>query len=242
MFRFAGTGSDGFYTRMAGDRPVGDEAVEKVAILLEQLSSRFELVIEVAEGFGGKLQALHEEMVSQFSEVGKQIRFLSDQIGDNRSRLLSVRAELATEMVRLNEALGAARVQFRQDLEGVQELKGALASIGAAQPVAAAEVAAAIGEHLNRMQSGLRDELDRHTAELRDEISNRLSEAPQLAHSGAAAPGAEGLAAEVRNEVKATHKALTTLAKKFDRFDDKISVQVKDHDQRLRKLERGARG
>jgi hypothetical protein len=242
MFRFAGTGSDGLYTRMAGDRPVGDEAVEKVAILLEQLSSRFELVIEVAEGFGGKLQALHEEMVSQFSEVGKQIRFLSDQIGDNRSRLLSVRAELATEMVRLNEALGAARVQFRQDLEGVQELKGALASIGAAQPVAAAEVAAAIGEHLNRMQSGLRDELDRHTTELREEISNRLSEAPQLAHSGAAAPGAEGLAAEVRNEVKATHKALTTLAKKFDRFDDKISVQVKDHDQRLRKLERGARG
>ena len=66
---------------------MGDEAVEKVALLLEQLNSRFELVVEVAEGFSGKLQALHEEVVSQLSEVGKQIRFLSDQIGDNRARL-----------------------------------------------------------------------------------------------------------------------------------------------------------
>ena len=49
-------------------------------------------------------------------------------------------------------------------------------------------------------------------------------------------------AVELRNEIKATHKALTGLAKKFERFDDKMSVQVKDHDQRLRKLERQARG
>ena len=61
---------------------MGEEAVDKVAVLLEQLSSRFELVVEVAEGFSGKLQMLQDEMISQFNEVGKQIRFLSDQIGD----------------------------------------------------------------------------------------------------------------------------------------------------------------
>jgi len=78
---------------------VGEEAVDKVAVLLEQLSSRFELVVEVAEGFSGKLQMLHDEMVSQFNEVGKQIRFLSDQIGDNRTRLMAARSDLAAEMV-----------------------------------------------------------------------------------------------------------------------------------------------
>ena len=68
---------------------MGEEAVDKVAVLLEQLSSRFELVVEVAEGFSGKLQMLQDEMISQFNEVGKQIRFLSDQIGDNRTRLMA---------------------------------------------------------------------------------------------------------------------------------------------------------
>lgn len=223
---------------MAGDKPVGDEAVERVAVLLEQLSSRFELVVEVAEGFGGKLQALHEEMVSQFSEVGKQIRFLSDQIGDNRARLQSVRADLATEMVRLNEALGATRVQLRQDLAGVEELKSALARLASAQPAVPAQAASDLGEHFDRMYNRLSQELEQRTAELRQDFSNRLARQPR----GAAAPaGAEGIA-DVHNAVKATHKALTGLAKKFDRFDDKISVQVKDHDQRLRKLERQARG
>jgi hypothetical protein len=219
---------------------VGDEA-DKVAMLLEQLSSRFELVVEVAEGFGGKLQALHEEMLSQFSEVGKQIRFLSDQIGDNRSRLLSVRSDLAAEMVRLNEALGAARVQIRQDLAGVEEIRHALGSMTAAERTLQADVGQEVGERFNQARRWFVEELDRRATELRQEISGHLAGFATQARGDAAASGAEGLAAEVRNEVKATHKALSSMAKKFDRFDDKISVQVKDHDQRLRKLER-ARG
>jgi len=221
---------------------VGDEAVEKVAMLLEQLSSRFELVVEVAEGFSGKLQAMHEEMVSQISEVGKQIRFLSDQIGDNRARLTAVRSDLATEMVRLNEALGATRVQIREDIAGFAQLKGALGRPGAGDRVLPAEVGKEIGERLSQARRWFAEELDQRIVQLRQEIGHGLAQAADQAQGGAAAAGAEGLAAEVRNEVKATHKALTGLAKKFERFDDKMSVQVKDHDQRLRKLERQARG
>ena len=221
---------------------MGDEAVEKVAMLLEQLSSRFELVVEVAEGFSGKLQAMHEEMVSQISEVGKQIRFLSDQIGDNRARLTAVRSDLATEMVRLNESLGATRVQIREDIAGFAELKGALGRAGAGDRALQAEVGKEIGERLSQARRWFTEELDQRLVQLRQEIGHGLAQAADQAQGGAAAAGAEGLAAEVRNEVKATHKALTGLAKKFERFDDKMSVQVKDHDQRLRKLERSARG
>jgi len=39
-------------------------------------------------------------------------------------------------------------------------------------------------------------------------------------------------------ELKQTSKALANLAHKFDRFDDRITVQTRDQDQRLRKLER----
>jgi hypothetical protein len=222
---------------------VGEEAVDKVAVLLEQLSSRFELVVEVAEGFSGKLQMLQDEMISQFNEVGKQIRFLSDQIGDNRTRLMAARSDLAAEMVRLNEALGATRVQIRQDIAGFEELKGAVGRIAANPSVSLpAEISAEIGHRLEEAQRKFSEELEKRGAELQREGARRIAASSTQGAGAAAAAGAESVAAEVRNEVKATHKALTSLAKKFDRFDDKISVQVKDQDQRLRKLERQARG
>ncbi len=221
---------------------MGEEAVDKVTMLLEQLSSRFELVVEVAEGFSGRLQSLHEEMLSQFSEVGKQIRFLSDQIGDNRERLMAARSDLAAEIVRLNEALGATRVQIRQDIAGFEDLKTAIDRLGSAPPAMPAALGEQLTQILKEAHQRLSAEMDKRAAELQREVSRRLNELSARSTEGAAAAGAEGLAAEVRNEVKATHKALTSLAKKFERFDDKITVQVKDHDQRLRKLERQARG
>jgi hypothetical protein len=220
---------------------VAEEAVDKVAMLLEQLSSRFELVVEVAEGFSGKLQNLHEEMLSQFSEVGKQIRFLSDQIGDNRARLTAARSDLATEIVRLNEVLGAARVQIRQDLAGFEELKGAIGRITAAPSAPPSALGEELAQRLDDAHRRLGAELDKRAAQLQREVAERLNEFSTRGVEGAVAAGAEGLAGEVRNEIKATHKALTGLAKKFERFDDKMTVQVKDHDQRLRKLERQAR-
>jgi len=220
---------------------VADEAVDKVTMLLEQLSSRFELVVEVAEGFSGSLQNLHDEMVSQFGEVGKQIRFLSDQIGDNRSRLMAARSDLAAEIVRLNEALGATRVQIREDIAGFSELKTAINRMGSVQAAPASGLAEELAQRLDEAHRRLSAELDRRAGELQREVSRRLTEFSTRGVEGAVAAGAEGLAGEVRNEIKATHKALTGLAKKFERFDDKMTVQVKDHDQRLRKLERQAR-
>jgi seryl-tRNA synthetase len=217
---------------------VAEEVVDKVAILLEQLSSRFELVVEVAEGFSGKIQSLHEEMLSQFSEVGKQIRFLSDQIGDNRAHVIAARSDLSAEIVRLNEALGSARVQIRDDIAGLQDLKGAIGRLADTQPAAPAALGEDLVQHLDEAQRRLAAELDRRAEQLQHEISQRLK---SLA-GGGGETGAAALAAEIREELKATHKAVTGLGKKFERFDDKMTVQVKDHDQRLRKLERQSRG
>ncbi len=219
---------------------MAEEVVDKVAMLLEQLSSRFDLVVEVAEGFSGKLQALHEEMVSQFSEVGKQIRFLSDQIGDNRAHLTAARSDLSTEIVRLNEALGSARVQIRQDLAGFQDLRAAIQRLAEAQPAAPAQLGEQLAQRFDEAQRRLSAEMERRAQELKAEISQHLK---QAAGSGAESTAiGDGLGAEIRDQLKASHKALTSLAKKFERFDDKITVQVKDHEQRLRKIERQARG
>ena len=146
-------------------------------------------------------------------------------------------------MVRLNEALGATRVQIRQDIAGFEELKGAVGRIAANPSVSLpAEISAEIGHRLEEAQRKFSEELEKRGAELQREGARRIAASSTQGAGAAAAAGAESVAAEVRNEVKATHKALTSLAKKFDRFDDKISVQVKDQDQRLRKLERQARG
>ena len=52
----------------------------------------------------------------------------------------------------------------------------------------------------------------------------------------------EAVTKQLSGELKQTQKSLGALSKKFDRFDDRVAVQVKDQDQRLRKVERRARG
>ena len=47
---------------------------------------------------------------------------------------------------------------------------------------------------------------------------------------------------KVSAELKQTNKALESLGRKFDRFDDRVTVQTKDQEQRMRKLERRAAG
>src|SRR5258708_38272215 len=82
---------------------VADEGLNRIGAMLEELGARFELVVEAVSGFGGKVDKLKEEIFGQFAEVGSQIRFLSDQIGENRNGLNSFHADFGAEMVRLNE-------------------------------------------------------------------------------------------------------------------------------------------
>src|SRR6202035_3726712 len=97
--------------------------------MLEELGARFELVVEAVSGFGGKVDKLKEEIFGQFAEVGSQIRFLSDQIGENRSGLNSLHSDFGTEMVRLNETIGKTRVDFRQQLaDSEANLRGEISS------------------------------------------------------------------------------------------------------------------
>ena len=62
------------------------------------------------------------------------------------------------------------------------------------------------------------------TAEVREEISS----------------SADAIIKKLDSELKQTNKTLTSLGRKFERFDDRVTVQTKDQDQRIRKLERGA--
>lgn len=226
---------------MGVDEDGGNAVANRIETLITQLSSRFELVVEVAADFGGRLDQLREEMVSQFAEVGRQIRFLADRIGDNQSGLESMRSELALEMVRLNEALGAARIQLKQDLSGIQDLRQAVHELSAARP------AADLSRGLEEARRKLGEELDKRTTELRREIGSRLDRLTRAmggegsAERKGAWSVAEDAVGELHSEVKSTNKSLASLIKKFERFDDRLSVQIKDQDQRLRKLERRAK-
>jgi DNA anti-recombination protein RmuC len=195
---------------------VADEAVNRIGAILEELGARFDLVVEAVSGFGGRLDTLRDEIFGQFAEVGGQIRFLSEQIAENRRGIAATHDDLGAEMIRLGEALGKTRVEFRDEL------------------VATGKV--------------LRAEFSARAIEFREEAARAVaSTGQQAADSGTEvtktlkreiAASAEMAAKKHGAELKQTSKSLANLARKFDRFDDRITVQTRDQDQRLRKLER----
>ena len=195
---------------------MADEAVNRIGAILEELGARFDLVVEAVSGFGGRLDTLRDEIFGQFAEVGGQIRFLSEQIAENRRSIVATHDDLGAEMIRLGEALGKARVEFRDELAAAQ--------------------------------TGLRGEFTEHAVEFREEAARAVaSTGNQAAASGLEttktikreiAASAEIAAKKLSAELKQTNKSLSNLAHKFDRFDDRITVQTRDQDQRLRKLER----
>lgn len=195
---------------------MADEAVNRIGAILEELGARFDLVVEAVSGFGGRMDTLRDEIFGQFAEVGGQIRFLSEQIAENRRGIVATRDDLGAEMIRLGEALGKARIEFRDEL-----------------------VAA---------QAGLRGEFAARAVEFREEAARALASTGQQAVATGGettkilkreiAASAETAAKKLGAELKQTSKSLANLARKFDRFDDRITVQTRDQDQRLRKLER----
>ena len=195
---------------------MADEAVNRIGAILEELGARFDLVVEAVSGFGGRLDTLRDEIFGQFAEVGGQIRFLSEQIAENRRGIAATHDDLGAEMIRLGEALGKTRVEFRDDL------------------VATGKV--------------LRAEFSARAIEFREEATRAVaSTGQQAADSGTEvaktlkreiAASAEMAAKKLGAELKQTSKSLANLARKFDRFDDRITVQTRDQDQRIRKLER----
>ena len=195
---------------------MADEAVNRIGAILEELAARFDLVIEAVSGFGGRLDTLRDEIFEQFAEVGGQIRFLSEQIAENRRGIVATRDDLGAEIVRIGEALGKARIEFRDELLAAQ--------------------------------TGLRGEFAARAVEFREEAARAVaSTGKQATDSGGEttkilkreiAASAELAAKKLGAELKQTSKSLANLARKFDRFDDRITVQTRDQDQRLRKLER----
>jgi hypothetical protein len=187
---------------------VADEAVNRIGAILEELGARFDLVVEAVSGFGGRLDTLRDEIFGQFAEVGGQIRFLSEQIAENRRGIVGTRDDLGTEIVRVGEALGKARIEFRDELLAAEK--------------------------------GLRGDFAARAVEFREGAARAVTSGGEttkiLKHEIAAS--AETAARKLAVELKQTSKSLANLARKFDRFDDRITVQTRDQDQRLRKLER----
>jgi hypothetical protein len=227
---------------MEGEIRVSDDVVSKMGTIMEQLGARFELVLEAVTGVGGRIDAMREEIIGQFNEVGRQIRFLSDRIGENREAIASARTDLGAEMVRLGEMLGATRVDFREQMASVRhELQHELQAAAARSPQRFAEdlarttadlhlklkdEVAAVGENLRKELQTARHDLGRDLPAAAAEVRHEIS------------ASADSMVKRLDAELKLTTKALTALSRKFERFDDRITVQTKDQDQRLRKLER----
>jgi len=195
---------------------VADEAVNRIGAILEELGARFDLVVEAVSGFGGRLDTLRDEIFGQFAEVGGQIRFLSEQIAENRRNIVAARDDLGAEMIRLGEALGKARIEFRDELVAAERgLRGEFAAR-----------AVEIREEAARAVSSTGDQAVASGSETTKILKREIAAATEMA------------AKKIATELKQTSKSLANLARKFDRFDDRITVQTRDQDQRLRKLER----
>ena len=195
---------------------MADEAGNRIGAILEELGARFDLVVEAVSGFGGRLDTLRDEIFGQFAEVGGQIRFLSEQIAENRRGIVATHDDLGAEIVRLGEALGKARIEFRDELVAAEKgLRGEVAARAVEFREEAARAAASTGQRA--VASG--------------------SETAKILKREIAA-SAEMAARKLGAELKQAGKSLANLARKFDRFDDRITVQTRDQDQRLRKLER----
>lgn len=195
---------------------MADEAVTRIGAILEELAARFDLVIEAVSGFGGRLDTLRDEIFEQFAEVGGQIRFLSEQIAENRRGIVATRDDLGAEIVRIGEGLAKARIEFRDELLAAHTgLRGEFAARAVEFREGAARAVASTGKQAT-------DSGGETTKILKREI----------------AASAELAAKKLGAELKQTSKSLANLARKFDRFDDRITVQTRDQDQRLRKLER----
>ncbi|MGH8013405.1 MAG: hypothetical protein ACREQ4_12990 [Candidatus Binataceae bacterium] len=213
-----------------------EAAVNQVGAMLEQLGARFDLVLEAVSGFGGRLEALREEIVGQFTEVGRQIRFLSDRIAENREAVMDTRSDLGAEMIRVGEALGTARVEFRESIATTRrDLGDQIAAEAATARESASEMARTATQFQARIKEvsakgeGLRLEL---AAPQSDELASKEAR-------GAASASGDSLK-KIDAGLKQTNKSLASLMRKFERFDDRITVQTKDQDQRIRKLEQRA--
>src|SRR6202047_992466 len=177
-----------------GRAGVADHGLTRIGAMPEELGARFELVVEAVSGFGGKVDKLKEEIFGQFAEVGSQIRFLSDQIGVNRSGVDSLHADFGAEMIRLNEAIGKTRVEFREQLAAAEaNLRGEITSARATGDPSPAET-------VSQRRLASADTLGRDVADNLRKLSA---------------------------EIKQTNKAVATLSRKFERFDDRMTVQVK---------------
>jgi hypothetical protein len=220
---------------------VADEADARMGALLEQLGARFELVLEAVTGFGGRIDALRQEMVGQFTEVGRQIRFLSDRLAENRAASTANRADLGAEMVRLGEMIGATRVELREQLASTrtQFEQGVEAAATRARQYLHEEITTATSEmraQLSVEMAALAQATRGEIAAARDTLGRELPVAATGVREHISSSSAT-LVKHLDAGLRQTNKVLASLARKFERFDDRITVQTKDHDQRLRKLE-----
>ncbi len=206
---------------------MADEAVNRLGTMLEELGARFDLVIEAVSGFGGRLDALRDEIFGQFAEVGGQIRFLSEQIAENRRGIVATSSDLGAEMIRLGETLGKARVELRDELGAAQAvLRSEFAARNTEYRAETTSAITSTGERIGNQTVGAREALGRDIAETTKILKREIAASAELA------------ARKLGAELKQTNKSLASLARKFERFDDRITVQTRDQDQRLRKIER----
>ncbi len=221
---------------------MADDAMTRIGAMLEDLGARFELVVEAVSGFGSRLDQIRQELVGQFAEVGSQVRFLSDQIAENRRGIGAMRSDLGAEMVRLGETLGRTRVEFREQITSTEaavrgEVGERSREVRELMRAEAERVVQSAGARIEEDSAATQDELRRGVSAARGDVADAAKTLKREISASA-----DATVKKLATELSKTNKVLATLARKFDRFDDRITVQSRDQDQRLRKLEqRGKR-
>lgn len=227
---------------MQGETGVADEAINRIGVMLEQLGARFDLVLEAVTGFGGRIEGLRSELTGQFTEVGRQIHFISDRLAENRDASTANRADLGAEMIRLGEMLGATRVEMREQLGALRHELSYNAETTAArirERIAEdfASNAATVNAQLKGEIAAAGDVLRKELSAARGQLGRELPAVAEGVREEIAA-SSDALVKKIDVELKHTNKALVSLTRKFERFDDRITVETRDQEQRLRKLER----
>ena len=193
--------------------------------------------------------ALREEIFGQFTEVGHEIRFLSEQIAEeprrHRGRALRPRRRRCT-WAKLSAPRGSIfenelrRSDWRWKTRWAYAQRRRAMHSPEKSPLGHSAEAARVTRSFDALRESLRADAPAPGPRVR-KVSNRA-----IGDATAGLKGHVVSCSRIRRRENLTsssraNKAVANMARKFERFDNGLQIQSRDQEQRVRKLNAGAR-
>jgi uncharacterized protein Yka (UPF0111/DUF47 family) len=172
-------------------------------------------------------------------ELGARFDLVIEAVTGFGGKLQSLRDEIFAQFAEVGGQVRFLSEQIAENRRG----------IGATKSDLSAEMVR-LGEMLGRTRVEIREQMAAAQDGLGKKLDASASAADRLHDEAAAAAeasrgirrevtaSAESTVKRIGAELKQTQKALAALVHKFERFDDRLTIQARDQDQRIRKLER----